>query len=168
MSPNLLACLTLRAAYVESGFRFLEHVLFFHVDEILQRHPHKWLAVVCSSGPGSPLVSLHSSIWYYLALIELSSIPSLSPPSALLLSSSRLLPARDGSSERQSEPNPLLFPDTNSRSPLAGQLQHFPFRVFFSPITPGLSFLFAALRVSLLLFLSPSSISIYERVLMGL
>lgn len=66
-------------------------------------------AGIFSAGPGSPVVSLHSSIWYYLALIELSSIPSLSPPSALLLSSFPLLPARDGSSERRHEPSPLLF-----------------------------------------------------------
>lgn len=89
-------------------------------------------AGVCSAGPGSPVASLHSSIWYYLALIELSSIPSLSPPSALLLSSFPLLPARDGSSERRREPNPLLFsrPGANSSSMSVDRLQYFPFRVF--------------------------------------
>lgn len=62
------------------------------------------------------------------------------------------------------------------------QLQHFPFWVFShlpSPLSfftlhilffpPSyLLFLFAGLQVSLILFLTPSSISIYERALMGL
>lgn len=61
--------------------------------------------------PGSLVASLRSSIWYYLALIKLSSIPSLSPPPALLLSSFPLLLAKAGTSERLPEPKPLLFSD---------------------------------------------------------
>lgn len=49
---------------------------------------------------GNLAVSVCSSIWYYLALIELSSISSFSPPSALLLSSSPQVPARDGGRDR--------------------------------------------------------------------
>lgn len=140
---------------------------------------------------GSPAVSVCSSIWYYLALIELSSIPSLSPPSVLLLSSFPLLPARDGWRGRWSVPNPLLF----FLPCLLCVLRHkhkllvsWPVAVFFIlsvffylPITsahsrfsphffflihlPASSF---CCSVSSCFPLTLSSISIYEQVLMGL
>lgn len=150
---------------------------------------------------GSPAMSVCSSIWYYLALIELSSSPSLSPPSALLLSSFPLLPARDGWRQGWGVPNPLcvhcsVYPDTSISSLSADQFQHSCFQVFslhfYLPITSAISlFLFTTLffirlvlplssffrcspclslplSLSSFLSLTPSSISIYEPVLMGL
>lgn len=114
---------------------------------------------------GSPAVSVCSSIWYYLALIELSSIPSLSPPSALLLSSLPLLPARDGWRQRWGVPNPLcvhcsVYPDTSISSLSADQFQYSCFQVFsllfYLPITSAISlFLFTLHLLSSLFHPSP-------------
>lgn len=147
-------------AQLGSGFVYVaksEHFIKYHIDK--RKGSVFWnvfcslmgvkycsvtgindFAGVFSAGPGSSVVSLCSSIWYYLALIELSSIPSLSPPSALLLSSFPLLPARDGSSERRREQSPLLFfhPGANSNYPSVNGLQYFPFRVF-SHLSPPFS-----------------------------
>lgn len=61
--------------------------LFVHLHTIaLQPLTARWLGIAATS--------VCSSIWYYLALIELSALSSFSPPSALPLSSFLLLPAR--------------------------------------------------------------------------
>lgn len=119
-------------------------------------------------------------------------VSSLCPPPVLLFLCSR--PGTDHQKDGVSQALSCFFfrPGANSSSPSVSGLQYFPLRVFshlspplsvftlhfpcfffhlFSPHRPHpllLLFLFAALCVSLILFLSPSSISIYEQVLMGL
>lgn len=139
-----------------------------------------------------PFTHPYDIIWHWSSCHPsppcLLPLPSSCPPFPLL-------PARDGSSERRREPSPLLFFSAQAQTAaprqsagssiflcecfltyhLRSQSLLFTFRVFFPPLfSPPphplllLLFLFAALCVSLILFLSPSSISIYEQVLMGL
>lgn len=82
---------------------------------------------------GNPAVSVCSSIWYYLALIELSSIPSSSPPSALLLSSFPLLPARHEGMDCQTLFCVLacsVYPGTSISSLSVDLFQYSYFQVF--------------------------------------
>lgn len=135
-----------------------EHLIEYHIDRrkgsVFWNVFCPWMSVkycsvigvndfagVFSAGPSSLVVSLHSSIWYYLALIELSSIASLSPPSALLLSSFPLLPARDRRSlvfRRGANvfSLPSVFPPITSALSLYSSLSMFSPPLFSPPSPP--------------------------------
>lgn len=90
-------------------------------------------AGIFSAGPGSPVVSLHSSIWYYLALIELSSIPSLWPPPVLL----SYAPSQGRIIRKTAwiKPSLVFSPRRKQQLPISRQAPVFSFPSVFSPIT---------------------------------